>query len=108
VTVSTVDAFCPPCTAVTVVVPAASSVALPLLLMVATAGFEELHLIGPSATSPVNDAVNRKGEFFSRRGLTGETESLLDATERLDSAKKTIAKKRKRHERGIIQPPSTR
>jgi hypothetical protein len=46
---------------------------------VATAVFEEVHVTGPSTTSPLIEAVNCRAEFFNCLGLLGEMVSLLEA-----------------------------
>jgi hypothetical protein len=76
VTVRAVEARCPPKTAVIVVVPAESRLALALPLLpeiVATAGSDELQATLPSTILPSIEAVNCSRELLSCRGLLGET-----------------------------------
>ena len=75
---------------------ALSSVALAIPVVpatVATAAFEELHLTGPSTTSPLTEAVNCRLEFFNCLGLLGEMSS-LPAAEQSKAGARIIPRRR--------------
>ena len=58
--------------AVMVLAPAVSRLAVPFLLIVATAGVDELHCISLVTSLPFTVAVNCRVELLSCRGLMGD------------------------------------